>query len=223
MANLSSFRAGFVGPRPDIRFDHCTPFSRVQARAVLVVRTCNYTPVATRQTAALRMCLGHLMQAPPQGARPGLLSKPRQSLPFQCFANAIRDRNAYRLRTRHFAERRIRPLLRRSRHHLSTAAARCHRLGDGGQSCQDPARFRLLVIFLPPTTSARLWDDKHNNFIGPEGRACSNSDISQSTPLMQVTDANSGASGPRRRQITRWRQQPSGPHQQLCPNHGRAL
>lgn len=40
----------------------------------------------------------------------------------------------------------------------------------------------------------------------PEGRACPNSDISHQPPLMQVTGANSGASGPLRTPIIRWRQ-----------------
>lgn len=61
-----------------------------------------------------------------------------------------------------------------------------------GFTCQ----VRLWVIFLAPMASARLCADKHNNFIGLKGRACSNSDISQPTPLMQVTAANFGASGP---------------------------
>jgi hypothetical protein len=35
-----------------------------------------------------------------------------------------------------------------------------------GRRCQHPARFRLLVIFPAPRTSARVSGDKHKNFIG---------------------------------------------------------
>lgn len=91
------------------------------------------------------------------------MSKPRQSLPYQCFANAMRDRNAYRVRN-DIA--------------LFTSPPEDSRFGASPPKHNTPyvslaqmvqrswGPVRLVVIFPPTTGSAKLCGDKHNNFIG---------------------------------------------------------
>lgn len=179
MANDSSFRAGVVGPGPDLRFDHCTPLQPCSCpggsrRSNMQLHTRRDTPDCGASNVvhvAGQPCLGHLMRTPPPGERDQvLLSKPRQSLPYQCFANAMRDRNAPRVRKRHVAERPnlLRPLLFFGKAAYSPKHSGCTVSPGGRSRAVLPAhcQFRLLVIFPAPRTSAKLCGDKHKNFIG---------------------------------------------------------
>jgi len=132
---------------------------------------------STRQTAAPRMrCTSPTSRVSVTSCkpRPGerdqvFMSKPRPSLPYQCFVNAIRDRNARHLRKRHFTDLSV-PLTRRNaakppkhnRRNVSLAAmARDSRRPQPGAG-----HVRLVVIFAPASGSARLCVDEHHNFIG---------------------------------------------------------
>lgn len=214
MANVSSFRDGVVGPGPDIRFDHCTPFSRVHARggsrrSNMQLHPRRDTPGCSASNVvhvADQPCLGHLIQAPPPGERDQvLLSKPRQSLPYQFFGNAMRDRNAPRVRKRHLLTTRMCPTSPAAPHppKHNTRYVSLARVVHGSSLT---GRVRLLVIFPAPGASAKLKGDKHKNFIGLKDVPAPIAIFRKPTPLMQVTAANSGASGPRRTPFTGRRQ-----------------
>jgi hypothetical protein len=93
------------------------------------------------------------------------MSKTRQSLPYQCFANAMRDRNAYRVRndisllTSPPEDSRDAAPPKHNTPYVSLARMVQRLLAE-------PDPVRLWVIFRLPTGSAKLSGDKHNNFIG---------------------------------------------------------